>query len=206
MGKSKAELIGLKASKYGNKIHEYCQKLCDGDRIRVSKKYKKVVNGLKAWIADNIEETIGTEEFVLSETYSIGGTLDWVGKVKGYDGLSIIDWKSGRIKKEHYLQLAAYRKLLKEYKGLEISHRLIGDIKKPNDKRKKTIILRELKEDSIEIMEKDWNIYLDYLEIWYWMQGKYYKRPCTRVEELEKEIERHKKYIKFITEKYNEEF
>lgn len=168
VGKTKAELIAKKAANYGSKIHGYCDRVCQGEEFEVAEKYKADIDAFRKWYKNNVEEIIATEKVVWSKKYQLAGRYDILAKLKGYKGLCLLDIKTGRIKPEHFLQLAAYRVLIAETEGIsksKIKHRLIIGIK--NGKVK--VIPSDKKQPKEDInIDNDWEVYLNFLNIWHW--------------------------------------
>lgn len=106
-----------KSAKYGTGFHQLVHKKASGQRTRVSKKYKTRHEALEKWLTDNGYKIDASEiRLTWLETDRQGsltgrgyqGTCDAV-LVKA--GLFIItDWKTGRVSRRHFLQLAAYKK------------------------------------------------------------------------------------------------
>jgi len=169
VGRTKAEIIAKKAGNYGNKMHNYFDKVCCGKSFAVEKKYEKDIEAFRQWFDDNVEEVIATEKVVWSKKYQLAGRYDFLGRLKGHDGICIVDWKTGRIKPEHFLQLAAYRVLTSETDKIdksEITQRLVVGVKEgkvkvipPNKKKPKTDVN----------IDTDWEVYLNVLNIWHWV-------------------------------------
>ncbi len=64
------------------------------------------------WAKDKAFEPWHLEEPFVSEKYGYGGTPDYVGLISGIP--TILDFKTGGIFEEHYIQLAAYEHLVSE--------------------------------------------------------------------------------------------
>ncbi len=79
-------------------------------------------NGFSAfeeWFRDFGVKILGTESPMVSEQFRFGGTPDAWGELGGR--LVLLDWKtSNSLHREYVMQLAAYRWLLKECKGIEV--------------------------------------------------------------------------------------
>jgi hypothetical protein len=67
------------------------------------------------WNKQHKIEPLALEQILVSEQYRYGGTVDFIGHVD--DGIEIIDFKTGGIWPEHFIQLAAYAQLALE-KGI----------------------------------------------------------------------------------------
>ena len=169
VGVKTARGIASKAANYGSKIHGYCEDYLTKGEIKPPKKYKADMDAFIKWADENIEEKIASEKVVWSPKYLVAGRYDFLGKIKGYDGLCIVDWKTGRLRPEHFLQLAAYRKLTAESTDIpleDIKHRLVVSIKNgkckaiPPDKKNPTI------DPNLDV---DFEVYLSVLNVYNWM-------------------------------------
>ena len=173
VGKGPAKRIGKKAANYGSVIHGYCDKIVMGKKPKIKKKYKKDMDAFKKWAKDNVEEVIASEEAVWSTTYRVAGRYDLVARIKDREGLTIIDFKTGRVKKEHFLQLAAYKALAEECSDVEdIKWRLVVRIKDgevtvhpPEGRRSKKI------KPDVNI-NADWEVYKSLLNVYNWSRRK----------------------------------
>lgn len=161
IGKTKAERYARKAARRGTVIHNYCEQICLGKTPKVNKKYKDSVDAFKKWFDENVEEVIEVEKVVWSDKYKVAGRYDFLGRLKGRKGLAVIDWKTGKIKREHFLQLAAYRALTGESTDIplkDIKHRIVLSVK-------------DGKVKEVEPKGKanaDWKVYLKVLDVWRW--------------------------------------
>lgn len=64
------------------------------------------------WEKNHKIEPVLLETPLVSEWYRYGGTPDCICHLDGKEELTLLDYKSGRIYKEHYWQIAAYAQLL----------------------------------------------------------------------------------------------
>lgn len=171
-GKKVADSIAAKAAAQGSTIHSYIDKICNGKEVEIAYKYSTVMGKFQEWFAENVIKVWETEKVVWSDKYMVGGRYDFLGEIKGYDGLTIIDWKSGRIKKEHFLQLAAYRHLTyernKKIKLSDIKRRLVVQVKDDEVKE-----VWPEKEKGIDTnIDRDWEVYLSLLTVYNWYKEK----------------------------------
>ncbi len=67
-----------------------------------------------AWEKEHTVEPVLLETSLVSEVFRYGGTPDCVCHLDGKKNLTLIDYKSGGIYKEHYWQVSAYAQLLSE--------------------------------------------------------------------------------------------
>lgn len=171
VGKTMCRKVGARASSYGTKVHALCDDICLGKEIKPTKKYKKDMAAFKVWFDENVEEVVATEQALWSDEVMVAGRVDFIGRIKGRPGLTIVDWKTGRLKKEHFLQLAAYAKLAKERGTEGIEGRLVVRIKEgkctthqPKGGRNKTPV-------PDENLDRDWEIYKNLLNVYRWYKG-----------------------------------
>lgn len=163
IGKTKASRVASKASARGSLIHRYCESICLGEVPDVKKKYKKQMEVFKEWFDENVEEVMLVEQMVYSDTYKLAGTPDLVAKLKGRKGIWVLDWKTGRIKPEHFLQLAAYATLVMECTDVKtVSGRLILGIR---DNKVKEV------EPKKKRIKPDFEIYMHVYTVWKWVHG-----------------------------------
>ena len=82
VGKGPANRIGKKAAGYGSVIHKYCDKVVQGKKPKIKKKYKKDMDAFKKWFNESVEEVVSSEEAVWSDTYKVAGRFDFIAKDK----------------------------------------------------------------------------------------------------------------------------
>ncbi len=172
IGKIAAGRISKKAAGYGSTIHAAMEKLCRGEEYDTkSSKVKEQLISAREWVEKRIKKVVLTEEVVWSKKYMVAGRFDFLGEVEGLDGLTVVDWKSGKIKKEHFLQLAVYRQLIAESKGIpleDIKHRLVVQIRD-----NKVVEIAPDKNNPTEDinMETDFEIYKALLQVFHYFRG-----------------------------------
>ncbi len=83
------------------------------------------------WEKQHTLEPILMEEQLVSEKYRYGGTFDFYGMIDGVE--TLLDFKSSGIYSDQYIQLSAYKNLLKE-NGKKVAHCKVLVV--PNDKDK----------------------------------------------------------------------
>lgn len=83
------------------------------------------------WEKQHTLEPILLEEQMVSEKYGYGGTFDFYGMIDGVT--TLLDFKSSGIYSDQYIQLSAYKNLLKEH-DKKVAHCKVLVI--PNDKDK----------------------------------------------------------------------
>lgn len=172
IGKVAAGRISKKAAGYGSTIHAAMEKLCRGEEYETkSPKVKEQLISAREWAEKKIKKVVLTEEVVWSKKYMVAGRFDFLGEVEGLDGLTVVDWKSGKIKKEHFLQLAVYRQLIAESKGIpleDIKHRLVVQIRD-----NKVVEVAPDKNNPMEDtnMETDFEVYKALLQVFHYFRG-----------------------------------
>ena len=80
----------------------------------------KIFLKFEEWINKNVEKIISFEERIECNDLEISGRIDLIGKLKGIDGICVIDWKAtAALNKKVELQTAAYMYLAntKKYKA-----------------------------------------------------------------------------------------
>ena len=191
VGKTKAKIVCNRAGNYGTAIHDFAEKIALGklkDTKHIAKKYAKDVDALLVWFKENVEEILGEPELtVYSTSLKLAGTIDLVCRLKGRTGVYICDYKTGRMKDEHFLQLAAYVSLIRMcpvpfvLSDTEEIHRLVIAIKGgkitevPPDKRNP---------DKDISIEEDWYVYLGVLSLWHWYQTRKSDKPKRAVRKV----------------------
>jgi len=71
------------------------------------------------WLKSNKMKVIALEKHMVSEEYKYGGTPDLIATVN--KKLAVVDWKSSKaVYDTYWLQLGAYRQLVKEDMGLDV--------------------------------------------------------------------------------------
>ncbi len=115
------------AADAGTLAHEWVEQALHGEILaplgdeatEIERMAWKGMEAFLMWQKLSRLEVIATEESMVSEIHSFGGTIDAVmqdEEKRVYLG----DWKTGRVYPDHLLQMAAYRLLLRECMGLEV--------------------------------------------------------------------------------------
>lgn len=107
------------------------------------------------WKAQHTLEPVLMEVQLVSEEYRYGGTPDFYGMIDGVE--TLLDFKSSGIYSDQYIQLSAYKNLLKEL-GKKVAHCKVLVV--PNDKDK------GFKEAQKEDVSVHFEIFLHCLEIY----------------------------------------
>lgn len=153
-----------RAAKYGTGFHGLMEKKTTGKKSRVTKQYKVRYEALEDWFKQRnykvkeaeIRLTFiegppspgglnnrRTNKYDISHTVTTGkgyqGTCDAILEDKN-GGLILIDYKTGRVSKRHFLQSAAYKMAYEQQTGLSIA---------------KIIIVKPTKEGLVEEYDLD---------------------------------------------------
>jgi len=75
---------------------------------------------------------------LVSEVHQFGGTPDFIGFVDGF--LTLMDYKTGGIYKEAYIQMCAYNRLINENKGMTIDRAIVLGIPRTPDEDFKEVM------------------------------------------------------------------
>jgi hypothetical protein len=121
------------AGDHGTMLHELCEtklpgELVDGDKPALASgeawsKLQASYGAIRLWCLQNNPRTIIAEEPMISEEFQFGGTLDACVELDMGDGMApwILDYKTGSmVGAKECAQMAAYRTLLAETKGIEV--------------------------------------------------------------------------------------
>ena len=144
-----------KKAKFGTYVHAILahelssspidDKLTEGMLIGDINNAHSALNSFRQFQADNgfiSNNTVFSEETIISEKLGYAGTVDWVGMYK--NKLFLVDFKTSHsIHESMKLQLAAYRQLLKEEKNMNIESSAILIIK-PDKIMENDISMEEL--------------------------------------------------------------
>jgi hypothetical protein len=152
------------AAKIGTAIHDYAERITNGELIKAPDGYHEVCALLKEWIIDSLGEGV-SEESMVSTEYGYAGRKDFSGMIQGKYG--ILDFKSQNVKPgtkpifypEHCYQLAAYAE------GKDMS--LVNVIISTNPLNP----IIAVKEWSQEEAEKGWSIFKHLLAVWQLERG-----------------------------------
>lgn len=114
---------GKEAARTGSLVHNSIEATIKGEPFILSEEdsvlNEKVIH-TQNWVTENLIKCVSEQTYV-SLLYGYAGKIDCVGEIKGYENLSLIDFKTQKPKKEKFnfyddwiLQLAAYYMLLEE--------------------------------------------------------------------------------------------
>jgi len=124
----------------------------------------KAENSYLSWLEWGRDKTIipiGIELALVSEEHQFGGCLDFFGNIDGH--LTLADYKTGGIYREHYIQLCGYWGLLKE-KGYTLPKKgLILGIPRTPDEKFQEVYYTEF--------ERGWQIFLHLREVYDLLKG-----------------------------------
>ncbi len=127
------------------------------DPIRVSLAQTGFEGFLDWWNPANVQ-ILGTETPLVSEEFGFGGTPDAWGYVGGK--ISLLDWKTSKeIFTDYIVQLAAYARLLKECKGVEVERIHIVRVGKQ-------MAEFEHKCYPVAVMDLGWECFIQRLRTW----------------------------------------
>jgi hypothetical protein len=90
----------------GSEVHEAMDAMLGGQPLEPTPRVMPYYYGIAAFLAKERPVTIAREQMVVNLTAGYGGTFDWACEIRG--GLALIDFKTGKGKPSHSLQLAAY--------------------------------------------------------------------------------------------------
>ena len=172
-GAKVAEAISKKAAAHGTTIHGYIEDICKGKLPDIHPKHKVQMEVFQDWFNRRVKKIIASEKVVWNTKYGVAGKLDFIGEIEGYDGYTLLDWKTGRVDKKHFLQMAAYihcvPSAIKKIKLTDIKHRLVISVRDdkvleiPVDKKDPTV-------DST--IDYDWNVFLSLLTVYNWVKER----------------------------------
>ena len=119
------------AADRGRRVHKATELIDKYGECDVEADIAPYVKAYLKFLKEKQPEYKHIEKAYASEEDKYAGTLDRVGSVKGYDGLSIIDIKSSSTVQKvlAQIQLNGYKRLYEQNTGEEISHLLILHLK-----------------------------------------------------------------------------
>lgn len=149
----------------GSCAHEMIQEILGGPQVNVSKytgeeieSAKNAAGKFEAWLAEHRMETQAIELQLVSETYKVGGTIDWYGALDG--AMTLVDLKtSGRVYDEHIIQVAAYSKLMEE-SGYKVEAVRILRFSREDDGNSRDMVL------TVRQVERGWEVFVRLREIY----------------------------------------
>lgn len=155
IGNDDADFIMEEAGELGSEVHNIAEAISRGDKWGATDPAIQVMGAaLEEWFAANVEQVIATEQFVFDPLYCYAGRLDLIAIIKGDPRPSIIDFKTGGVWPEAFLQLAAYKHACQE----DILRRVVLHIDKKNPGK---ITAKDAPND----FETDWRMFLYCLEL-----------------------------------------
>lgn len=105
-------------AEHGRGVHAYLATALTGDLYEVVPELEPFAAGAREWLAAMGARIVDLEVPVLSERWGFGGTVDAVIELED-GGLGIVDWKTGQVRPQYALQLAAYWQACEEA-GLDV--------------------------------------------------------------------------------------
>ncbi len=176
IGEHKAKRIARKASKFGTKVHSYCEKIAKGEKLgKVPGKFEQSIKNFEAWFK-SVEKVYAVEIMLYSLKWGIGGTADLICKMRGDDFYTIVDIKTGRIHPYAALQVAAYRKMAEDLLDIEVKRGIILSIRhdRKNPKPVECVVKSHPKKcncmNDTVVYDEYWQIYWNLLKIWKWKE------------------------------------
>ena len=124
------------AADRGKRVHKYCEAHALGLFVEeCAPECKNYVESFKKWFDEMVFHVESTEQRVNSEEYRLSGCVDLVCRIKGDDGLTLIDIKTpASASKTWQLQTAAYQLLLGTVCSVHISRRICLMVSKDGGK------------------------------------------------------------------------
>lgn len=122
-------------AKYGTGFHRLVERKTTGKRARVTKQFKTRFDALQEWFKERKYKVKEAE--IRLTWYEPEGMVYKPTPVRGYQGtcdailiddkgnLILIDYKTGRVSKRHFLQCAAYQMAYEQQTGNKISNIII---------------------------------------------------------------------------------
>jgi hypothetical protein len=87
---------------------------------------------LKSWASWHdtlVEETVATEYRLFCDCYNFEGTLDWLGKLRGDDYLTVLDWKTPVVEHKTWAcQCSAYEHLVSHHAKFRKKVKRVGSL------------------------------------------------------------------------------
>lgn len=81
----------------GNRVHRACAGIAKGLWIPRLALYQEYIDSFRNWFEEMVEEVVlveGGGQPLVSHEFGFKGTPDFIGKLKGDIGLTIVDWKT----------------------------------------------------------------------------------------------------------------
>jgi hypothetical protein len=152
------------AQERGNALHgwaaAYAQNLWTPE---VSDSLKGYVVSFSKWFDRHVVKTVLVEQRMSHPTLYYDGEPDWVGIIKGDEGLTLIDWKTPLFASKSWrLQLAGYRMLL-EKAGYEITR--VASLQPRKDGKAAKFL------DYPNSLTGDMGIFMATLNVWRFFNG-----------------------------------
>lgn len=123
IGNEAADRISKMASDFGTDVHDLTSLADQGTMVDPPPDMKSLVSQWNDWVGGNVAEFLMVEGVVYSLKWGYAGRLDRVARMVG-GGISILDIKTGRLKKEIGLQLMAYQMAWEEMTNENVDGRV----------------------------------------------------------------------------------
>lgn len=132
------------AADRGTRVHQYCEMYANQMLFgEIDPDCFEYVQAFVTWFDENVLDVISTETRYFHEDLKIQGQIDMIAKVKGMDGLTVIDIKtSSKYCKTWPLQTAAYQSLCWANK-LETKDKLIIQLCKDGSSKSFPFLLQD---------------------------------------------------------------
>ena len=128
IGERGAKRISVTAAAYGHGLHKVWEDICtkyiesvEDIEERVKPRFKPEARKLLTWFLDHVETIYYTEHRVVDLNLQVAGTVDTVCKLKGRDGLAVLDLKTGKLKNTAKMQMAVYRQGVADTLGIPLT-------------------------------------------------------------------------------------
>lgn len=116
------------ASERGTRVHRLCAAYLMGVWApKPTADIKGYYDSFKRWADEYVESTLAVETELRDDVLGIIGHPDWIGRLRGHQGLSLADWKTpAGSNKLHAVQVAAYMHMAKVQWGFPLRLRKDG--------------------------------------------------------------------------------
>lgn len=156
---------GSEAANIGTSIHDFAEKIVNGENPKPVLGYEEVCEKLACWISESLGEGVA-EESMVSQVYGYAGRKDFSGMILG--GYGILDFKTQGIKpgnKPNFYPEWCYQ--LAAYAEGRCYYNLVNVIISTN-KDAPTIAIKQW---SVEEIQTGWDIFKSLLKVWQLERG-----------------------------------
>jgi hypothetical protein len=114
-----------RAAERGTEIHEICERMALGKPSEIRESHIPYVRNFDEWLRGNVEEVVDVERRFFHREFSLTGKVDLICRIKGDEGLTIVDIKTpAAFNPVWRAQMAAY-KVLAENEGLKVTRLMV---------------------------------------------------------------------------------